>query len=96
MHKDEGYAAQATDGGAAGYVLKDFGADELALAVRFAAAAGKSYVSPAISEQAIQNYRQQVVLHGDVLATLTEREGQILQPDGGGAYQLTPLPRVCT
>ena len=56
MHHNVAYARRALDAGALGYVLKHSASDELILAVR-AAAAGKTFVSPAIAGEVLEAMR---------------------------------------
>jgi DNA-binding NarL/FixJ family response regulator len=77
MHANEEYVMQALRAGATGYLLKDAASVELDLALK-AAAAGQTYLSPAISRQVIDNYMSRVA--GDPgPASLTPRQRQILQ-----------------
>lgn len=48
MHKDEPYIVHALESGASCYLLKDFGIEHVATAIRHAMA-GKRYVSPSLS-----------------------------------------------
>ena len=79
MHRDESYVVQALKNGAAGYVLKDSTADELVKAVR-EAAADRRYLSPPLSDAAIEAY----VKGGDdaapdLYSSLSSREREVLQ-----------------
>jgi DNA-binding NarL/FixJ family response regulator len=79
MHADEGYVFEALRSGAAAYVLKSAGAAELETAVR-EVAAGRRYLSPPLSEDAIEAYAAKT--RGGTLdpyETLTTREREILQ-----------------
>jgi DNA-binding NarL/FixJ family response regulator len=77
MHANEEYVMQALRAGATGYLLKDAASVELDLALK-AAAAGQTYLSPAISRQVIDNYMSRVA--GDIVSSpLTPRQRQILQ-----------------
>ena len=78
MHANEAYVLEALRNGAAGYVLKDSSAADLAHAVR-EAVAGRRYLSPPLSERAIEVYIQKA--QGtllDVYETLTSREREVL------------------
>jgi DNA-binding NarL/FixJ family response regulator len=77
MHKDESYVMQALKYGAAGYVLKDSGAEDLVKAVR-EAAADRRYLSPPLSDAAVDAY----VKRGDAAApdfydSLSSREREV-------------------
>lgn len=78
MHASEAYVLQALKNGAAGYVLKDSSAAELVHAIR-EAVAGRRYLSPPLSERAIEVYLQKAVGSAlDPYETLTEREREVL------------------
>jgi DNA-binding NarL/FixJ family response regulator len=79
MHANEGYVLEALRNGAGGYVLKDSSAADLVQAVR-EAVAGRRYLSPPLSERAIEAYlekAQSATL--DIYETLTTREREVLQ-----------------
>jgi DNA-binding NarL/FixJ family response regulator len=79
MHTDESYVLQALKAGAMAYVLKQSSADELVQAVRNAVS-GRRFLSPPISERAIEAYvkmAQETTL--DLHETLTSREREVLQ-----------------
>jgi Response regulator receiver domain len=78
MHADEVYVIEALRAGAIGYVLKESQAAEYVQAVRDAAA-GRRYLSPALSEQLISTYVQQVgAPTTDPYELLTDRERDVL------------------
>ena len=79
MHKDEGYVLQALRNGADGYVLKDETATAFVLAAQ-EVAAGRHYLSPALSDHAITALiqRAKAVLN-DELDCLSDREREVLQ-----------------
>jgi two-component system response regulator NreC len=79
MHADESYVVQAFRNGASGYILKDARSQELLEAVRLVAA-GQRYLSPPLSQRAIDAYLEKVESEGfDPYDTLTPREREILQ-----------------
>jgi two-component system, NarL family, response regulator NreC len=79
MHANEGYVLEALRHGANAYVLKDCTATELTRAVR-EVAAGRRYLSPPLSERAIEAYLQKSKAATlDVYDTLTGREREVLQ-----------------
>ncbi len=79
MHANEAYVLQALQSGVAGYVLKESTASDLAQAVR-EAAAGRHYLSPPLSERAIQAYVEKAEITTlDAYDTLTRRERHVLQ-----------------
>jgi len=75
MHKDSVYVREILRAGARGYLLKDAFDRDLLLAVR-AVARGEAYLSPAVSEVVLSDYRRQV---RDPLDLLTSREREVLQ-----------------
>lgn len=79
MHASEGYVAQALRAGVAGYLIKDSAPDELPIALT-AVAQGKAYLSPSISAKVVEGFlRSSADAAADPLATLTERQREILQ-----------------
>lgn len=79
MYDNEAYVVEALRAGAAAYVLKEFGAEELVKAIR-AVVEGKRYLSSTISESAIGAYIQKADEHSlDPFASLTNREREVLQ-----------------
>ncbi|MBN1145691.1 MAG: response regulator transcription factor [Anaerolineales bacterium] len=78
MFAKEAYVGEALNQGACGYVLKDSGARDLVQAIRHAIQ-GKLYLSPPLSEQAIEAYTQKAMAQNlDLYETLTGRERQVL------------------
>jgi DNA-binding NarL/FixJ family response regulator len=75
MHKDSVYVREILRAGARGYLLKDSGADDLVNAIR-AVARGDSYLSPAVSNAVLDDYRRHVTNPIDLL---TSREREVLQ-----------------
>jgi len=100
MYADESYVLEALRNGAAGYVLKGASAEELVKAVR-EVISGRRYLSPPLSENAIEAYirkaRAEVV---DLYETLTTREREVLHLSSQGlnnteiATRLTISPRT--
>ena len=80
MHADEAYVLEALRNGASAYVLKDASADALIRAVR-EAAAGRRYLSPPLSQRAMDAYAAKADATGqfDIYDTLTNREREVLQ-----------------
>jgi DNA-binding NarL/FixJ family response regulator len=79
MHADEAYVIEALKNGAAAYVLKDSSSDELIKAVR-EAAADRHYLSPPLSESAIEAYAQRAGPTAmDPYESLSDREREVLQ-----------------
>jgi two-component system, NarL family, response regulator NreC len=75
MHKDSVYVREILRAGARGYLLKDSGAEDLVSAIR-AVAKGESYLSPAVSNAVLDDYRRHVTNPIDLL---TSREREVLQ-----------------
>lgn len=78
MHAAEEYVWQALRAGAAGYLLKDTDVVELELALR-TVAQGKSYLTPAVSKQVVENYMQRLGNESSPTDILTPRQREILQ-----------------
>ena len=79
MHSDKRFVTAALRAGAAGYVLKDCAFDELAYAIRVAAAR-QTYLSPAIARTVVEDYLGRTPRRrASVFVALTARERQILQ-----------------
>jgi DNA-binding NarL/FixJ family response regulator len=80
MHANEAYVLEALRNGASGYVLKDASAADLVRAVR-EVSAGRRYLSPPLSEPAIDAYIQKARKADtlDLYETLTNREREVLQ-----------------
>lgn len=75
MHKDAVYVREILRAGARGYLLKDSGEQDLINAVR-ALAKGEGYISPAVSDAVLSDYRKHVT---DPIDLLTTREREVLQ-----------------
>ena len=75
MHTDSVYVRETLRAGARGYLLKDSVAADLVSAVR-AVAAGEGYLSPAVSDAVLDDYRRHVTNPIDLL---TSREREVLQ-----------------
>jgi two-component system response regulator NreC len=75
MHKDSVYVREILRAGAKGYLLKDAAGNDLLEAVR-AVARGEGYLSPAVSDAVLSDYRKHVTNPIDLL---TSREREVLQ-----------------
>lgn len=75
MHKDSVYVREVLRAGARGYLLKDSGAGDLVSAVR-AVARGEGYLSPAVSDAVLDDYRKHVT---NPIDQLSSREREVLQ-----------------
>ena len=80
MHSDEGYVLRALKAGAKAYLLKDSAEADLAQAIR-AAAAEKSFFSPAVGKVLLEDYMRKLQRTGaeDSYELLSPREREILQ-----------------
>ena len=78
MHSSDAYVVEALRKGASAYVLKGSSASDLIGAVR-EALAGRRYLSPPLSEKAIETYVQKTRDAAvDIYETLTSREREVL------------------
>ena len=79
MHSDTLFVTKMLKSGASGYLLKDCAFEELTLAIR-TVTAGKTYLSPAISDVVVDGYLQRLseAESGDI-DVLTHREREVLQ-----------------
>jgi two-component system, NarL family, response regulator NreC len=80
MHSDESYIIRALGAGARAYLLKDATDEDLLPAVR-AVAAGKPFLSPAVTAVLVEDYVRQLHVRGltDSYHLLTDREKEVLQ-----------------
>lgn len=77
MHDDEGYVLDTLQSGASAYVLKESSTKDLLKAIH-AAMAGKIFLSPPLSERAIQAYIHKMKNDDTTeYKTLTPREGEV-------------------
>jgi len=87
MHTNEAYVLQALQNGAAGYVLKQATATNLMQAIR-EVLGGRRYLSPPLSERAIEAYAQKSLSSDEGPPTgsrsLTLRESEVLGLVGEG------------
>ncbi|HEY0547754.1 MAG TPA: response regulator transcription factor [Pyrinomonadaceae bacterium] len=84
MHDDEGFVLEALANGVSAYVLKDSNSSDLVQAVR-EVAAGRRYLSPPLSDRAIETYQQMAKIGAmDRHETLTTREREVLQLSAEG------------
>jgi RNA polymerase sigma factor (sigma-70 family) len=94
MHSDEGYVLRALKAGAKAYLLKDSAEADLARAVR-AAAAGKSFFSPAVGKVLLEDYMRKLQRSGaeDSYEILSPREREILQlvAEGNSSKEIAKL-----
>ena len=94
MHSDEGYVLRALKAGAKAYLLKDSAEADLAQAIH-AAAAGKSFFSPAVGKVLLDDYMRKLQRSGaeDSYELLSPREREILQlvAEGNSSKEIANL-----
>ena len=94
MHSDEGYVLRALKAGAKAYLLKDSAEADLARAIH-AAAAGKSFFSPAVGKVLLEDYMRTLQRTGaeDSYELLSPREREILQlvAEGNSSKEIATL-----
>lgn len=79
MYSDDSYILESLKNGASGYVLKDSQASDLVRAVN-EVAAGRRYLSPPLSERALELYTRRVEsVPSDPFELLTTREREVIQ-----------------
>jgi two-component system, NarL family, response regulator NreC len=94
MHADEAYVLRALKAGAKAYLLKDSAEADLARAIH-AAAAGKSFFSPAVGRVLLDDYMRTLQRSGaeDSYELLSPREREILQlvAEGNSSKEIANL-----
>jgi DNA-binding NarL/FixJ family response regulator len=92
MHREVAYARRALDAGASAFVLKHSAPEELLTAVR-AALAGKTYISPAVAGELLQDIKQDPEATNDPLTALTPRQREVLQlfAEGRSAKEIASM-----
>ena len=94
MYANEAYVLEALRNGAAGYVIKEASAAQLVQAVR-EVSAGRRYLSPPLSENAIQAYLQKAQATPlDLYETLTSREREVLHLAATGNSNIETADRL--
>ncbi|HPC85516.1 MAG TPA: response regulator transcription factor [Smithellaceae bacterium] len=78
MHATEAYVLEALRSGASGYLIKDAGTEELALALT-AVRRGETYLSPPVSRHVIAEYVRRTGGETNLADTLSPRQREILQ-----------------
>jgi DNA-binding NarL/FixJ family response regulator len=77
-HANEEYVLRALRSGAAGYMLKDAAAEELALAIK-AVTQNQTYLGPSVSRTVIESYLTRAAGIEGPIEILTPRQREILQ-----------------
>jgi DNA-binding NarL/FixJ family response regulator len=95
MHKEASYAARALDAGAAGFVLKHAATAELVTAIR-EAIQGRTYVTPLIAADVLQQYRDRDSHRATDFEQLTPRQREVLQlvAEGHSAKEIARLLHI--
>lgn len=78
MHKDVAYARRALESGGSGFVLKHSAPAELVDAIR-AALDGKTYLTPALAGEVLQDVKRDPEKSRNPVALLSPRQREILQ-----------------
>jgi DNA-binding NarL/FixJ family response regulator len=97
MHADVTYAAGAFEAGASGFVLKHSAPQELVLAMR-EAMKGQTYVTPMIAGDLIGAFQSGASLKGELKATLSPRQREVLQliAEGKSSKEVAAILRIST
>jgi DNA-binding NarL/FixJ family response regulator len=96
MHAEEGHLFQALQAGAAGYVLKSAGADQVLTALR-AAAMGGALIAPSLTGKVLSEFRRMASKMGveDGLGQLSDVELRLLQLIASGLSNKEIATRLC-
>jgi DNA-binding NarL/FixJ family response regulator len=96
MHAEEGHLFQALQAGAAGYVLKSAGADQVLTALR-AAANGGALIAPSLTGKVLSEFRRMASKMGveDGLGQLSDVEMRLLQLVASGLSNKEIANRLC-
>jgi DNA-binding NarL/FixJ family response regulator len=96
MHAEEGHLFQALQAGAAGYVLKSAGADQVLTALR-AAAMGGALIAPSLTGKVLTEFRRMASKIGvqDGLGQLSDVELRLLQLIASGLSNKEIAARMC-
>jgi DNA-binding NarL/FixJ family response regulator len=97
MHRDATFARRALDAGASGFVLKHSATEELIAAIH-AALEGKTYLTPQLAGEVLEDMRQGFERSADPAASLTLRQREVLQllAEGRTAKQIATTLSIST
>lgn len=92
MHQNSAYARRALEAGASGFVVKHSAPAELVMAIR-AALKGKTFLTPALAGEVLQDMRQKPSATGKGDRPITPRQRQILQllAEGKSAKEIAEM-----
>jgi DNA-binding NarL/FixJ family response regulator len=95
MHSDPIYAAEALEGGASGYLVKQSAASEVLQAVR-TVLKGKVYVTPLVSKGKLRSLRDSLQRGKPAEFSLTSRQREVLQlvAEGRSAKEIAAILNV--
>jgi DNA-binding NarL/FixJ family response regulator len=78
MHQNASYARRALEAGASGFVVKHAAPEELVLAIH-AALNGKTFITPALTKQVVEQAESGTGTENESAESLTRRQREILQ-----------------
>lgn len=94
MHASEAYVLEALRRGASGYALKQAEPSELSRGIR-EVAAGRRYLSPPLTERALEAYTRRAGGPADPYDSLTEREREVLKLVAEGETNAAIAEQLC-
>jgi len=95
MHHDAMYAKEAFEAGALGFVLKHSAPSELTRAIH-EALKGNTYISPAIAQEVMQLYKEEVDTRSSASGSLTLRQREVMQllAEGKSAKEIAHILHI--